>query len=804
MSYKAIICKLENVRPHPNGQFIQLANCCGSQVIVGLNSKNNDLGIYFDTDGQLSLEYTNANKLIGYIDETTGERKNGYFSHNRRVKCQKFRGEKSEGYFAPLSSLEFTGYNIATLKIGDRFDKLGIIPICNKYVTEGSLAYSCQKSYSKMSTFSKYLYGFVKRVFPEHPDTDQLKHCLKNIEKGSLVTITSKLHGTCLINNTKISMADGSKKNINKVKIGDLILGYGNNSIKIAKVLNVINNGKNTEGWIDIRYSRKGCGLGNSFGNVTCTHDHLIYSFSKNKYIKAKEIIKGESVGILLQDRNITDIQKQIMIGKLLGDGSLRQNDSSAKIYFSHKEEHRDYLQWFTDILGDLMNPKICSNIVSGFGTKMVRMSTRYNKFIKLNFSSWVNKKDIPYSIINEIEPLGLAIWYMDDGSLSHNNFQEDRVAFAICSVEEDKLFVIDQIFRKFNIIPTFYTTINKGNNKKQQRVRLNKDEANKFFELIYSYIPPIMQYKLPLQYRNKYQVIPVQTNKIDCLVKKVSIIDISFIDSNKPKSLKWDIQTETSNFFANGMLVHNSGRAAHVPVLVKLNIFQKILNKLFFNNRTHTKYEIWQGTRRVLLRPNTEDSYYKDTFRNKVLEKLKPIINKNYIFYYEIVGYTESGKSLMNPVEITKIKDENLKRFSNPMIYKYGCLQGECDFYIYRVTTINPDGIQEELSWNRIKRLCKESGIKHVPEIDSFIYDGNIESFSKYIEYLTEHKPIEDPIDNSHIREGICIRIDSPDGRTKIYKNKLFLFRLLESTTKDSGAIDIEEVEDLKKGEEV
>ena len=72
----------------------------------------------------------------------------------------------------------------------------------------------------------------------------------------------------------------------------------------------------------------------------------------------------------------------------------------------------------------------------------------------------------------------------------------------------------------------------------------------------------------------------------------------------------------------------------------------------------------------------------------------------------------------------------------------------------------------------------------------------------STFIEYLTEHKDVKDPIDNSHIREGICIRVDSPNGKTKIYKNKLFLFCLLEGIVKDTGIADMEEGEDLKKNE--
>ena len=55
MSYTAIICGLKNVRPHPNGEFIKLAECNGFQVVVGIDTKENELGVFFGEDGQLSI-----------------------------------------------------------------------------------------------------------------------------------------------------------------------------------------------------------------------------------------------------------------------------------------------------------------------------------------------------------------------------------------------------------------------------------------------------------------------------------------------------------------------------------------------------------------------------------------------------------------------------------------------------------------------------------------------------------------------------------------------------------------------------
>ena len=53
MSYTAIITRIKT-RPHSNADRLQLGTCLGNQVVVGLDTKDGELGIYFSTDGQLS------------------------------------------------------------------------------------------------------------------------------------------------------------------------------------------------------------------------------------------------------------------------------------------------------------------------------------------------------------------------------------------------------------------------------------------------------------------------------------------------------------------------------------------------------------------------------------------------------------------------------------------------------------------------------------------------------------------------------------------------------------------------------
>lgn len=184
MTYKAIVASIKT-RKHPNADRLKLADAAGTSVVVGLDNYDGELGILFPTDGQLSLEFCEANDLIGTKDPETGERKGGYFDHKRRVKTQRFRGERSEGYWTTLDSLAFTGYDISKLKEGDEFDELNGIKLCNKYLTPATLR--AMKG------------GTARRKnewFPQHVDTENIKYHKYEIEAGSLCTITLKMHGT--------------------------------------------------------------------------------------------------------------------------------------------------------------------------------------------------------------------------------------------------------------------------------------------------------------------------------------------------------------------------------------------------------------------------------------------------------------------------------------------------------------------------------------------------------------------------------------------------------------------------------
>lgn len=186
--YSGIVCKIKT-RPHPNADKIQLGVACGHQVVIGLHVKDHDLGVFFPCDGQLSHEMCMNNNLYSKHPET-GEPMGGFFSDKRRVRAQKFRGEKSEGFWIPISSLSWTG-NIDHLKDGDEITMLHGHLVCEKYFTQatkikGSSNQPKKKREDRAQT----------KMFAQHFDTKQYNYNYEKIPSDAVVYITEKLHGT--------------------------------------------------------------------------------------------------------------------------------------------------------------------------------------------------------------------------------------------------------------------------------------------------------------------------------------------------------------------------------------------------------------------------------------------------------------------------------------------------------------------------------------------------------------------------------------------------------------------------------
>jgi hypothetical protein len=189
--YNAYITRIKNLHKHPNADRLQIGECFGNAIIVSMEYEDNQLGVYFPSDGQLSVEFAEANNLLRKKD-AEGNNIGGYMDPDKRnVTAIKLRGEKSDGLFLPLKSLESFG-DISTLREGDKIDNFNGHEICCKYVPRRNV----RRNHSSNGNKTRKKKVPVAPLFAEHADTEQLAYNLAAFKPGDEIEITLKMHGT--------------------------------------------------------------------------------------------------------------------------------------------------------------------------------------------------------------------------------------------------------------------------------------------------------------------------------------------------------------------------------------------------------------------------------------------------------------------------------------------------------------------------------------------------------------------------------------------------------------------------------
>ena len=191
MSYCGYITNIKNLRKHPNADRLQLGECFGNTVCVSLDYTDNQIGVYFPSDGQLSVEFCEQNNLVRKKD-ADGKNIGGYLDPDKRnITAIKLRGEKSDGLFLPVECLGYTGININELKAGDSITIVNGHEICTKYIPR-----SHKSEVIKSGNKTRKRKVPIAPLFTEHADTEQLAYNLDAFKWGDQIEITLKMHGT--------------------------------------------------------------------------------------------------------------------------------------------------------------------------------------------------------------------------------------------------------------------------------------------------------------------------------------------------------------------------------------------------------------------------------------------------------------------------------------------------------------------------------------------------------------------------------------------------------------------------------
>jgi len=194
------------------------------------------------------------------------------------------------------------------------------------------------------------------------------------------------------------------------------------------------------------------------------------------------------------------------------------------------------------------------------------------------------------------------------------------------------------------------------------------------------------------------------------------------------------------------------SQRTGLLPKEENKNILSKLKNKYL-----KTKYDTVTGTRRVVIDSFSKDTgfYGTDKFREQWHQFFKEKLHKGEEIYYEVVGYVNETTPIMPDGDNKKVQDkEFIKKYGDKTRFSYGCEEGFCQAYVYRMTMTNEDGYVVEYPWELVKARCEEMGVNHVPELDKFFYTTEDSLLKKVDKFLD----ITDPIGKTHIAERSCL----------------------------------------------
>lgn len=204
-----------------------------------------------------------------------------------------------------------------------------------------------------------------------------------------------------------------------------------------------------------------------------------------------------QKLGILLQNKrpnnyNYNDIEFQVILGSVLGDGNLckKHKNGGTHLRITHSPKQKEYLEYKYQLL---KNNSFSIRKYKFFDKR--RKNPSYSEYcfytkssISLNdmYYNWYTPiKRIYEPDLFKIEPLGLAIWYMDDGS----NCPDGGCHLCTnCFSNEDIVIIQKVLLSKFNL----HTNVHKGN-----IIYIPKSDFFKFKDIIKPYIIPSMEYKL-------------------------------------------------------------------------------------------------------------------------------------------------------------------------------------------------------------------------------------------------------------------------------------------------------------------
>lgn len=197
--------------------------------------------------------------------------------------------------------------------------------------------------------------------------------------------------------------------------------------------------------------------------------------------------------------------QQQLVLGSLLGDGYCNRKRQIIK--FCQCEKQKEYLEYKysffnSDEVYGIYKREYKEGYI-GYSFEFPNIKHKYDtlySYIGKYLYSNEGRKKISPSYLKELSPLGLAIWWMDDGSLCNSKGNRWGKLCTECFNYEEHILLQKYFKNKWDID----VKITKEKNK-YYFINFNATALKKLISVIYKYVleVPCMVYKIDMNYKN-------------------------------------------------------------------------------------------------------------------------------------------------------------------------------------------------------------------------------------------------------------------------------------------------------------
>jgi recombination protein RecA len=383
----------------------------------------------------------------------------------------------------------------------------------------------------------------------------------------------------CFSYDTRVTLADGTQEKIGKIvnqKLPVEIMSYDfdKGEVVAKPVTNWFDNGV-AERFLKFEVERGG---GNGRSQFTATENHMIST--PGGWRPAGELIVGDRV-LQSVPQLLSDMQWQVVLGGLMGDGALSptRSGNGARFRWGHGAKQADYGDWKASMFGNL-NVSRSTNAKGSVFHDVQPLP----ELAELRHAVYVGgKKALSDDYLKRLTPLSLAVWYMDDGgfTLRSKGVQvrteggSGRSEICVEAFDEgSQRRLRDHLADTWGI----EAKLDRRGARQMAVLQFPTAETAKLHALIAPFVHPSMQYKLLERYQGRFAVEPTFSEPREVLMPMpvVSIETRTGLRSMR----KFDLEVGgTHNYFVDGVMVHNSpettpgGRALKFYSSVRLDI---------------------------------------------------------------------------------------------------------------------------------------------------------------------------------------------------------------------------------------